>query len=105
MGEKHTWVGRRKSFVLCKNIDEKYLKEEYNTCPIIRLGHMNLPFCRSKDKLLDFPGGPMVKTLHFQCRGTGLTPSWRTKIPYAACHRQKKKDKLSVMLCNKILIS
>ena len=78
MREKHTWVGRRKSFFLCRNvdenIDEKYLKGEPQTCPITRLHHMNLPFCRSKDKLLDFPGGPMVKTLPFQCRGHRFEP-------------------------------
>ena len=31
----------------------------------------------------DFPGGPMVKTLPFSARGTGLIPGWGTKIPDA----------------------
>ena len=34
---------------------------------------------------LDFPGGPVVKTLHFQCRGvSGSIPGWRTKLLHAA---------------------
>ena len=32
----------------------------------------------------DFPGGTVVKTLHFQCRGLGWIPARRTKIPHAA---------------------
>ena len=32
----------------------------------------------------DFPGGPVVKTLCFQCRGLGWIPAQRTKIPHAA---------------------
>ena len=31
--------------------------------------------------LWDFPGGPGVKMLHFQCRGVGSIPGWGTKIP------------------------
>ena len=31
----------------------------------------------------DFPGGPVVKTLHFNARGVGLIPSGGTKIPRA----------------------
>jgi len=30
-----------------------------------------------------FPGGPMVKTLHFHCRGYWFDPGWGTKIPHA----------------------
>ena len=37
--------------------------------------------------LRDFPGGPVVKTPHLQCRGQG------TKIPHAA--RQEKKKKIT----------
>ena len=29
---------------------------------------------RLKGKNWDFPGGPMVKTLRFQCRGCGFDP-------------------------------
>ena len=32
-------------------------------------------------KFLDFPGGPVVKTLGFQCRGQGSIPGPGTKIP------------------------
>ena len=31
----------------------------------------------------DFPGGPVVKTPHFRCRGHGFSPWWGTEIPHA----------------------
>ena len=31
----------------------------------------------------DFPGGPLVKTPGFHCRGHGLTPGWITKVSHA----------------------
>ena len=46
-----------------------------------------------KWKSMDFAGGSVVKTLSFQCRGTGLIPGPGTKIPHAVQHRQKKKKK------------
>ena len=30
-----------------------------------------------KEKGWDLPGGSVVKTLHFQCRGHALDPWWR----------------------------
>ena len=47
----------------------------------------------------DFPGGPVVKTLRFHCRGVGAIPGQGTKIPHAARHSQKKK-KLSFFFLN-----
>ena len=44
-------------------------------------------------KKLNFPGGPVVKTLHFQCRGTGSIPGPGTKILQAMQQGQKKKGK------------
>ena len=38
----------------------------------------------------DFPGGPVVKTLCFQCRGAGSIPGRGTKIPHAVGHGQNK---------------
>ena len=38
---------------------------------------------------MDFPGGPVVKTPHFQCRGHGFHPE--TEIP--TCHAMAKKEK------------
>ena len=32
----------------------------------------------------DFPGGPVVKTLHSQCRGPGFNPWSGNQIPHAA---------------------
>ena len=37
-----------------------------------------------------FPGGPVVKTLPFQCRGHGLNDQ-ETKIPHAMWYGQLKK--------------
>ena len=44
-----------------------------------------------KDKSWEFPGGPVVRTLHFHCRGPGFNPGWGTKIPQAVRHGQKKQ--------------
>ena len=43
----------------------------------------------------DFLGGPVVKTLHSQCRGTGSIPGEGIKIPQASwCGlRERKKTK------------
>ena len=42
----------------------------------------------------DFPGGPVAKMLHSQCRGPafrglGLIPGWGSKIPHAAAKMKK----------------
>ena len=42
-----------------------------------------------KQHLLDFPGGPVVKTLCFQWGGMGLIPGQGTKIPHATWHSWK----------------
>ena len=48
-----------------------------------RVGHdwaINFNFPPSSKILKqDFPGGPVVKTLHFQCRGQGSTPGHGTR--------------------------
>ena len=36
------------------------------------------------EKKRDFPGGPVSKTLSFQCRGPRLDPGEKTKIPHAS---------------------
>ena len=36
-------------------------------------------------KKKNFPGGPVVNTLHFHSGGTGSIPGQGTKIPHAAC--------------------
>ena len=43
----------------------------------------------------DFPGGPVVKTPCFQCRGH-MFNLWSGKIPHAAWCSQKKKKKSSL---------
>ena len=42
----------------------------------------------------NFPGSPVVKTPHFQCRDTGSIPDQRTKISHAAQCGQKLKSNL-----------
>ena len=39
----------------------------------------------------DFPDGAVVKTLHFQCRGTSSIPGGETKIPHVVVQKKKKK--------------
>ena len=41
----------------------------------------------------EFPGGPVIRTQHFHCRGPGLIPGWGTKIPQAVRRGQIKKKK------------
>ena len=43
-------------------------------------------------RIQDFPGCPVVKTLHFHCRGYSSIPGQGTKIPYVAWHGQKGKN-------------
>ena len=45
----------------------------------------------------DFPGGPVVKTPCFQCRGPRLIPGGRTKIPHAALQGQTKHPSLQAI--------
>ena len=33
----------------------------------------------------DFPGGPVVSTTHYHCRGKGSIPGLGTKILHATC--------------------
>ena len=47
-------------------------------------------FCTIKDK---FPGGPVVRTQCFHCRGLSLIASRGTKILQAVQHVKKKKKK------------
>ena len=51
-----------------------------------------------QQKFREFPGGPVVRTLHFHCCGPGLIPGWGTKIPQATQHGQKKKKEKLMLL-------
>ena len=46
----------------------------------------------------EFLGGPVVRTLHFHYRDTGLMPGWGTKIPYAEWYAKKEKQLLTALL-------
>ena len=37
-------------------------------------------------------GSPVLKTLSFHCRGSGLSPGWGTRIPYTMRKKKKKKQ-------------
>ena len=47
--------------------------------------------CDFKKLETEFPGGPVVRTLHFHCQGLGSIPGWGTKILQALKHNQKQK--------------
>ena len=54
----------------------------------------------------DFPVGPVIKTLHFQCRGHGFHPWLRSKDP--TCHTEKKSEimpLLNQLVCFQWLMS
>ena len=55
------------------------------------LGNLWRHFCLGGGLQGDFPGGPVVKTLYFHCRGHGFDPWWGTKIPHAPQYSRKKK--------------
>ena len=46
----------------------------------------------SRRERRDCPGGPVIKTPHFQCREHGGIPGWGAKIP-RAIRQKKKKEK------------
>ena len=49
----------------------------------------------------DFPGGPVVKTLHFQCRGCGFHP-WSGKLRSHMPHdtaKRKEENQLQEKNC------
>ena len=52
---------------------------------------------KRKDELLkrlwEFPGSPVVRTPGCHCRGPGLIPGWRTKIPQATWNGRNKNKK------------
>lgn len=76
-----------------------------NHCPQKRGGFFFIPFTEEVKVILkrkaawDFAGGPVVKTLRFQCSGCGFDP-WsgklRSHMPHCARPKKKKrKEKLS----------
>ena len=53
---------------------------------------LNLPLYFFKALSWEFPGGPLVRTLHFHCSGgSGSIPGRRTKIPNVMRHSQRKR--------------
>ena len=60
--------------------------------PDSSVGKSSFPDCSVGKKLeTEFPGGPVVRTLHFHCQGLGSIPGWGTKILQALKHNQKQK--------------
>ena len=58
--------------------------------------------CVDLCEVRDFPGGPVVRTSCFCCRGYGFYPDLGTKIPYATWCGKKKRGKLQK---NKLVLS
>ena len=53
---------------------------------------------------MDFPGGPVVRTLHFQCRGHIFNP-WLGDLPISCCvAKKKKKKKKSISVTKSVMI-
>ena len=49
----------------------------------------------------DFPGGPVVKTLHFHCRGRGFDPwSGKFRMPGGVAKKNKKNNEDMKKGCN-----
>ena len=46
---------------------------------------------KKKKGFEELPGGPVVRTQRFHCRGSGLIPGQGTKIPTSNVVQQKKK--------------
>ena len=60
------WVGAdNKFYMFCNTLDSPHLRKKG-----------------------DFPGGLVIKTLHFESRGVNSTPGWGTKIPHIVRHTQ-----------------
>ena len=66
---------------------------------LLSLFHTKLQgMCFSTSKnVLGIPGGPLVKTLCFQCRGLCSIPGGETKIPYETQGGKKKMSSRSVL--------
>ena len=52
-------------------------------------------FPKLKRPSQNFPGGPVVKTPHFHCRGHGFDPSssGKFRMPHGVAKKKKKKTK------------
>ena len=53
-----------------------------------------VPSLQARFTCREFPGGAVVRTRGFRCRGSGSVPVWGTKILQAAGHDKKKKTGL-----------
>ena len=51
-----------------------------------------------KNSAWDFPGGPVVRTLHSSAGDAGLIPGWEAKIPHAC--GQKNQNIKQKQYCN-----
>ena len=61
---------------VCVTFDFYTFKKQVNKCSVWKI--------ELKKENWDFPGGPVVKTPHFQCRGHGFSPWWGNWDP--TCH-------------------
>ena len=41
----------------------------------------------------EFPGGPVVSTQHFHCKGMGSISGWGTEIPHASQYSQENEER------------
>ena len=56
-------------------------------------------YSRDALKYTGIPGGPVVRTPCFHCRGLGSIPAWGTKISQTTQYGQKKGKKVCGKMC------
>ena len=49
-------------------------------------------FKKSKNRTVDFPGGPVVRTQRSHCHGLGLVPGQGTEILHDGAKKKRKRD-------------
>ena len=89
-------INTQKSLALLYTNNEKTERQIKETIPLTivtkRIKYLGINLLKEREDQ-DFPGGPVVKTQHFQHRGHEFNP-WSGKIPYALWPKKKKGNLL-----------
>ena len=72
------------------------VKTASSVCHILNIQQESTDFLKSKDRHGGFPGGLVVPTLRFPCKGHRFDPWWGNLNP--TCHTAKKNSKGKVIL-------
>ena len=60
---------------------------------LVQMVTLHVYFNVEREQTKEFPGDPVIRTLHFHCQGPRFIPGQGTKILQATLHGQKKKKK------------